>query len=47
MDAVAWAVGEELISGTTADTLSPQGETTRAQTAALLHRFMTYLDIER
>ncbi len=37
--AMLWAVEQGLISGTTATTLSPQGEATRAQVAALLMRF--------
>ena len=40
-DAFAWAVEEGLITGTTADTLSPQGTATRAQVAAILTRFCT------
>ena len=40
-DAFAWAVEEGLITGTTADTLSPKGTATRAQVAAILTRFCT------
>ena len=40
-DAFAWAVEEGIISGTTVDTLSPQGTATRAQVAAILTRFCT------
>ena len=39
-DALRWAVSEGIISGTSSTTLSPQGQATRAQTAAMLHRFM-------
>ena len=34
-----WANYNELITGTTATTLSPQGDATRAQGAAILYRF--------
>ena len=37
--AMQWAAGAGLISGTTATTLDPQGSATRAQAAAILHRF--------
>lgn len=39
MPALQWACGDGIIGGTTANTLSPQGQATRAQTAAILHRF--------
>lgn len=35
-----WAVGEKLIEGEANKLLAPQGITTRAQTAALFHRFI-------
>ena len=37
-EAMQWAVGSGVISGMTEDTLVPQGESTRAQTAAMLVR---------
>ena len=40
-EAMSWAVAEGLISGVTADTLQPQGAATRAQVAAILHRFLS------
>ena len=41
-DAVIWVVQEGIIAGTTADTLTPQGTATRAQTAAMLERFIAW-----
>lgn len=35
-----WAVGEGLMQGS-GNYLSPQGDATRAQVAAILHRFLT------
>lgn len=43
-DAVSWARAEGLLAGTSATTLSPQGEATRAQLAAMLVRFSDYLE---
>lgn len=43
-DAVSWAHAEGLLAGTSAKTLSPQGEATRAQLAAMLVRFSDYLE---
>ena len=40
-DVLAWANAEGLINGMTATTIDPQGETTRAQTAAMFERFLT------
>lgn len=37
--AMRWACGDGIINGTSASTLSPQGNATRAQVAAILHRF--------
>lgn len=37
--AMQWACGDGIINGTSATTLSPQGNATRAQVAAILHRF--------
>ena len=41
-DAMGWAVYNGLITGTDMGTLSPQGNATRAQSAAILMRFMPY-----
>ena len=38
-DAFVWAVGAGIISGITTETLSPNGNGTRAQIAAILYRF--------
>ena len=38
-EAVTWTVGKGLISGTSGTTLTPEGSLTRAQGAAILHRF--------
>lgn len=43
-DAVSWAHAEGLLAGTSATTLSPRGEATRAQLAAMLVRFSDYLE---
>lgn len=43
-DAVSWADAEGLLAGTSATTLAPQGEATRAQLAAMLVRFSDYLE---
>lgn len=43
-DAVSWADAEGLLVGTSATTLAPQGEATRAQLAAMLVRFSDYLE---
>jgi len=37
-DAMKWAVGYGVIQGKTGDLLDPQGDATRAQLAAMLHR---------
>ena len=39
-DVMQWAVAEGLITGTSSDTLDPQGTATRAQVAAMLQRFI-------
>jgi len=39
-EAMAWAVYNGLIQGSTATTLNPQGDATRAQAAAILMRYM-------
>ena len=38
-DAMAWANANALVNGVSATILNPQGEATRAQVAAILHRF--------
>ncbi|MCF0138018.1 MAG: S-layer homology domain-containing protein [Oscillospiraceae bacterium] len=38
-EAMSWAVGEGIVSGTSATTLSPKNSATRAQVAAILSRF--------
>ena len=38
-DAMTWAVQQGIITGMTQTTLAPAGNATRAQAAALLHRF--------
>lgn len=43
LEAVRWAVGEGLISGTDAGLLDPQGSATRAQVATILMRFVESL----
>ena len=39
LDALRWAVSEGIITGTSSTTLSPKGQATRAQAAAMLTRF--------
>ena len=39
-EAMAWAVGNKIVNGTTAGTLDPAGNATRAQFAAILSRFV-------
>lgn len=41
--AMAWAVENGLIAGTTATTLDPQGQATRAQVAAILQRYISVM----
>ena len=41
--AFQWAVGAEIINGTTASTLSPKGSATRGQVAAILHRYCEWI----
>ena len=41
-DAMIWAVDEGIVAGMTDDTLVPQGTATRAQTAAMLERFISW-----
>lgn len=43
-DAMRWVCGNEILRGNTATTLAPQDTATRAEIAALLHRFMSFLD---
>ena len=40
LKALKWANAEGLINGRTATTLSPKGTATRAEVAAILHRFV-------
>lgn len=40
VDGFAWAVGNGIVSGTSATTLSPQGTATRAQVAVILIRYI-------
>jgi len=42
LDAFRWGVGTGIINGTSATTLAPQGTATRAQCAAILHRFIEW-----
>ena len=42
LDAFRWGVGTGIINGTSATTLAPQGTATRAQCAAILHRFIDW-----
>lgn len=42
VDAVSWAVGNRLIQGTAQKTLNPSAYVTRAQEAAILHRYHLY-----
>ena len=39
--AMQWAVGAGVINGTTASTLSPSGDASRAQAANILYRFLS------
>ena len=39
VDAMIWAVQNGIIGGVSADTLAPQAPASRAQLAAVLHRF--------
>ena len=39
VDAFKWAIANKIITGTSNDTLSPQGFAERSQVAAILHRF--------
>ena len=38
-EAVAWAVGEGILTGKSGNTLDPQGTATRAEVATILMRF--------
>ena len=40
LDALRWANAEGLITGRKADLLVPQGDTTRAETATILMRYL-------
>ena len=40
VSAMQWAVGAGIVNGRTADTLAPQGDSTRAEVATMLQRFV-------
>ena len=42
-DALIWAASEGLITGTTNDTIAPQGDATRAQVATIFMRYVKNL----
>ncbi|MBE6933397.1 MAG: S-layer homology domain-containing protein, partial [Ruminococcaceae bacterium] len=42
-DALAWAVDTGLITGTTATTLAPKGQASRAEIATVLMRFVNHM----
>lgn len=44
LDAVTWAVGTGIINGTSKTTISPQAYATRAEIAAMLTRFLTFVE---
>lgn len=44
LNAFRWAVGAGIINGSTPTELNPQGTATRAQCAAILHRFIDWKD---
>ena len=44
LDAVTWAVGTCIINGTSKTTISPQAYATRAEIAAMLTRFLTFVN---
>ncbi|MDY3923286.1 MAG: S-layer homology domain-containing protein [Ezakiella sp.] len=43
ISAIQWAFGDGIMNGTSAANISPQGNATRAQVAAILHRFFEKL----
>ena len=43
LQAVSWAVAKGIITGVSADTLSPGGNATRAQVVTMLHRLVNYM----
>ena len=43
-DAIRWAVGEGIVNGVGDGRLAPKGTATRAQTAALICRLISYFD---
>lgn len=47
LDAWRWAVGNGIVNGTSGTTLSPASGTTRAQMAAILDRFFTYMMMQK
>ena len=44
-EAMQWAVGNKIITGTTSTTLEPQGQASRAQAATIIMRFMELYDL--
>ena len=42
-----WAVGSDLVKGKSGALLDPQGEATRAEIAAMLHRFIEKYELVR
>lgn len=42
LEAVGWAVSSGLFQGAGHDTLDPRGTVSRAQEAAVLHRYLQY-----
>lgn len=44
LDAVTWAVGADIINGTSKTTISPQAYATRAEIAAMLTRFLAFVN---
>ncbi len=44
-DAVIWAKDSGVVTGTSADTFTPDGEITREQMAAMFYRYASYLDL--
>ena len=45
--AMQWAVGSDLVKGKSGDLLDPQGKATRAEIAAMLHRFIEKYELVR
>jgi len=45
LEAVNWTVGVEIIRGTTATTISPAGNATRAEVVTMLNRFLKLIEV--